>query len=196
MRKIEEFRIEFASKQNEINPAGRCVKAVYDVMDSFKGAVLAAFVIFALAFRVVGVEGDSMNPTLQSGDWLAVSSLPINGFDTGDIVVVTQPWERNVPIIKRVIAVGGDTVDIDFVTHQVIVNGEVLDEPYIAQPTSLKYDVEFPLVVEEGKLFVMGDNRNNSVDSRSSAIGLVDERYVLGKAVMRILPAGDRNIYD
>lgn len=196
MRKIEEFRIEFASKQNEIAPAGKFAKAVYDIMDSFKGAVLAAFIIFALAFRVVGVEGDSMNPTLQSGDWLAVGSVSIKGFETGDIVVVTQPWERNVPIIKRVIAVGGDTVDINFVTHQVIVNGKVLDEPYIAQPTSLKYDVEFPLVVEDGKLFVMGDNRNNSVDSRSSAIGLVDERYVLGKAVMRILPAGDRNIYD
>lgn len=196
MRKIEEFRIEFASKQNDITPAGKFAKAVYDIMDSFKGAVLAAFIIFALAFRVVGVEGDSMNPTLQSGDWLAVGSVSIKGFETGDIVVVTQPWERNVPIIKRVIAVGGDTVDINFVTHQVIVNGKVLDEPYIAQPTSLKYDVEFPLVVEDGKLFVMGDNRNNSVDSRSSAIGLVDERYVLGKAVMRILPAGDRNIYD
>lgn len=196
MRKIEEFRIEFAAKQSEIKPAGTVIKAVYDIMDSFKGAVLVAFVIFTLAFRVVGVEGDSMNPTLQSGDWLAVSSVSLKGFERGDIVVVTQPWERNVPIIKRVIAVGGDTVDIDFVTHQVIVNGKVLDEPYIAQPTSLKYDVEFPLVVEEGKLFVMGDNRNNSVDSRSSAIGLVDERYVLGKAVMRILPAGDRNIYD
>ncbi len=196
MRKIEEFRIEFASKQNEIAPAGKFAKAVYDVTDSFKGAVIAAFIIFSLAFRVVGVEGDSMNPTLNSGDWLAVGSVSISGFKAGDIVVVTQPWERNVPIIKRVIAVGGDTVDINFVTHQVIVNGKVLDEPYIAQPTSLKYDVEFPLVVEEGKLFVMGDNRNNSVDSRSSAIGLVDERYVLGKAVMRILPAGDRNIYD
>lgn len=196
MRKIEEFRIEFASAQDEIKPAGSFVKAVYDVMNSFKGAVLTAFVIFALAFRVVGVEGDSMKPTLNSGDWLAVSTVAFKGFEAGDIVVVTQPWERNVPIIKRVIAVGGDTVDINFYTHQVIVNGKVLDEPYIAEPTALRYDVEFPLVVEDGKLFVMGDNRNNSVDSRSSAIGLIDERYVLGKAVTRILPAGKSKIYN
>ena len=195
MRKTEGFYIDFISKQNEIKPAGSFMKAVYDIMDSFKGAVLVAFIVFALAFRVVGVEGDSMNPTLNSGDWLAVSSVAIKGFEAGDIVVVTQPWERNVPIIKRVIAVGGDTVDIDFVTHQVIVNGRVIDEPYIAEPTALKYDVEFPLEVEEGMLFVMGDNRNNSVDSRSSAIGLVDERYVLGKAVIRLFPAGDRKIY-
>lgn len=196
MRKIEEFRIVFASEQDEIKPAGSVVKAVYDVMDSFKGAVITAFVVFALAFRVVGVEGDSMNPTLQSGDWLAVSSMAVTDFKAGDIVVVTQPWERNVPIIKRVIAVGGDTVDINFATHKVFVNGKVIDEPYIAQPTSLKYDVKFPLTVEDGKLFVMGDNRNNSVDSRSSAIGLVDERYVLGKAVMRLLPTGNSKIYD
>ncbi len=196
MRKIEEFRIVFASEQDEIKPAGSAVKAVYDVIDSFKGAVITAFVVFALAFRVVGVEGDSMNPTLQSGDWLAVSSIAVTDFKAGDIVVVTQPWERNVPIIKRVIAVGGDTVDINFDTHKVFVNGKVIDEPYIAQPTSLRYDVEFPLVVEEGKLFVMGDNRNNSVDSRSSAIGLVDERYVLGKAVMRLLPTGNSKIYN
>ena len=196
MRRIEEFWIEFGSMQAEDDaPAGVLTNAVYDVLDSFKGAVVAVFIIFALVFRVVGVEGDSMNPTLDSGDWLAVSSIS-SGFKAGDIVIVTQPWERNVPIIKRVIAVGGDTVDINFRTHEVKVNGVVLDEPYIAEPTTLRYDVEFPLTVDEGKLFVMGDNRNDSVDSRSSAIGLIDERYVLGKAVMRILPVGDSKIYD
>ena len=196
MRRIEEFWIEFGSMQAEDDaPAGVLTNAVYDVLDSFKGAVVAVFIIFALVFRVVGVEGDSMNPTLDSGDWLAVSSIS-SGFKAGDIVIVTQPWERNVPIIKRVIAVGGDTIDINFRTHEVKVNGVVLDEPYIAEPTTLRYDVEFPLTVDEGKLFVMGDNRNDSGDSRSSAIGLIDERYVLGKAVMRILPVGDSKIYD
>lgn len=194
MRRIEEFWIEFDSMQEDEKPAGSLIKSVYDVLDSFKGAVVTVFLIFALVFRVVGVEGDSMKPTLSSGDWLAVNSISTD-FQRGDIVVVTQPWERNVPIIKRVIAVGGDTVDINFRTHEVIVNGEVIDEPYIAAPTALKYDVEFPLTVEEGKLFVMGDNRNDSVDSRSSAIGLIDERYVLGKAVVRIFPAGDWKIY-
>lgn len=196
MRRIEEFWVEFGSTQAEDDePASYLTNAVYDVLDSVKGAVVAVFIIFALVFRVVGVEGDSMNPTLDSGDWLAVSSI-LTEFKAGDIVVVTQPWERNVPIIKRVIAVGGDVVDIDFDTHEVKVNGIVLDEPYIAQPTALKYDVEFPLTVEEGKLFVMGDNRNDSVDSRSSAIGLIDERYVLGKAFTRILPFGNSKIYS
>lgn len=196
MRRIEEFWIEFGSIQaDEDASASAFTNAVYDVLDSFKGAVVAVFIIFALVFRVVGVEGDSMNPTLDSGDWLAVSSV-LTEFEAGDIVIVTQPWERNVPIIKRVIAVGGDTVDINFRTHEVKVNGVVLDEPYIAEPTALKYDVEFPLTVDEGKLFVMGDNRNDSVDSRSSAIGLIDERYVLGKALTRIFPMGNSKIYD
>ena len=195
MRRIEEFWVEFSSMQEDDDtPASSLTNAVYDVLDSFKGAVVAVFIIFSLVFRVVGVEGDSMNPTLESGDWLAVSSI-LTEFEAGDIVVVTQPWERNVPIIKRVIAVGGDTVDIDFYTHEVKVNGIVLDEPYIAAPTALRYDVEFPLTVEEGKLFVMGDNRNDSVDSRSSAIGMIDERYVLGKALTRILPVGNGKIY-
>ena len=189
MRRIDEFWVEFNQPEDdEIEPAGVLMRYLYDTVDSLKGAVLVVFLVFALCVRVVGVEGDSMNPTLDSGDWLAVSGV-LTDFDRGDIVVVTQPWERNVPIIKRVIAVGGDTIDINFRTHEVFVNGVLLDEPYIAQPTSLHYDVEFPLTVEEGKLFVMGDNRNDSLDSRSSAIGLVDERYVLGKAFLRFLPS-------
>ena len=134
-----------------------------------------------------------MSPTLSDGDWVAVNGV-VSRYEYGDIIVITQPWEKNVPIIKRVIAVGGDVVDIDFNTKEVFVNGEKLDEPYIAEPTRLYYDVSFPLTVEEGKLFVMGDNRNNSLDSRSSRIGLVDERYVLGKAVFRLYPFNKWNI--
>ncbi len=189
MRRIDEFWVEFNQPEDdEIKPAGVVMKYLYDTVDSIKGAVLVVFLVFALCIRVVGVDGDSMNPTLNSGDWLAVNSA-LTDFDRGDIVVVAQPWERNVPIIKRVIAVGGDTIDINFRTHEVFVNGVLIDEPYIAQPTSLRYDVEFPLTVDEDKLFVMGDNRNDSLDSRSSTIGLIDERYVLGKAFLRFLPS-------
>ena len=134
-----------------------------------------------------------MSPTLSDGDWVAVNGV-VSRYEYGDIIVITQPWEKNVPFIKRVIAVGGDVVNIDFNTREVFVNGEKLDEPYIAEPTRLYYDVSFPLTVEEGKLFVMGDNRNNSLDSRSSRIGLVDERYVLGKAVFRLYPFNKWNI--
>ena len=135
-----------------------------------------------------------MKPTLNDKDTVAVAGAVTN-FEYGDIVIINQPWRRNVPIIKRVIAVGGDTINIDFRRNEVYVNGVKLDEPYILEPTELSYDVQFPLTVDEGKLFVMGDNRNDSVDSRSSEIGLIDERYVLGKALIRINPIEDWDIY-
>ncbi len=190
MRKIEEFWIEFEQQEPEA-PAG--ISFLYDVVDSLKGAVIVAFVVFCLVFRVIGVEGDSMLPTLRNGDWVAVSGLSL-GIDRGDIVISTQPWERNVPIVKRVIAVGGDVVDIDFDAGEVFLNGEKLNEPYINSPTTLSYDVEFPLTVPEGFVFVMGDNRGGSLDSRSSHIGFIDERYILGEVYFRLYPAGEWKI--
>ena len=167
---------------------------LFDITDSIKGAVLVVFLIFAFLFRAVGVDGGSMKPTLQDKDWVAVAG-GVTEFEYGDIVVINQPWRRNVPIIKRVIAFGGDTINIDFRKNEVYVNGVKLNEPYILEPTELSYDVQFPLTIEEGKLFVMGDNRNDSVDSRSSEIGLIDERYVLGKAIIRIFPIDEWDIY-
>lgn len=197
MRRIEEFWIEF-------NPVETAVKEkkppfpvtfLFDITDSIKGAVLVVFLVFALLFRAVGVDGDSMNPTLNDQDWVAVAGS-VTEFDRGDIIIINQPWKRNVPIIKRVIAVGGDTINIDFEKREVYVNGIKLYEPYISEPTWLSYDIEFPLTVDEGKLFVMGDNRNDSIDSRSSQIGLIDERYVLGKALARIYPLDEWKIYE
>lgn len=196
MRRVEEFWIEFnpPAEQEESKPSF-LTSTLYDTVDSLKGAVIAVFLIFTLVFRVVGIDGNSMLPTLKDGDWIAVSGVT-SSVERGDIVVITQPWERNVPIIKRVIAVGGDTVYIDFSSGSVYVNGTELDEPYIAELTRLSYDIEFPLTVEEGKLFVMGDNRNDSLDSRSSKIGMIDERYVFGKALGRIYPMSEWDIYD
>ena len=191
MRKIEEFWIEFTP--DEPQKANAAVSFIFDVTDSLKGAVIAAFVIFCLVFRVIGVEGTSMMPTLHDGDWVAVSGISMN-IKKGDIVIITQPWERNVPIVKRVVAKGGDTVDIDFALGEVFVNGEKLNEPYIDEPTTLSYDVQFPLTVPEGKVFVMGDNRGDSLDSRSSKIGCIDERYILGKVMIRLYPSEDWKI--
>ena len=191
MRKIEEFWIEFTP--DEPKKANAAVSFIFDVTDSLKGAVIAAFVIFCLVFRVIGVEGTSMMPTLHDGDWVAVSGISMN-IKKGDIVIITQPWERNVPIVKRVVATGGDTVDIDFALGEVFVNGEKLNEPYIDEPTTLSYDVQFPLTVPEGKVFVMGDNRGDSLDSRSSKIGCIDERYILGKVMIRLYPSEDWKI--
>lgn len=159
---------------------------ILDFFESAKTAVIIVMLLFLFVFRVVGVEGGSMLPTFHNGDWLAVTAMNVSPFKRGDVVVITQPWERDVPIIKRVIGVGGDTVDIDFAAGTVTVNGEILREDYTNTPTNLSYDVAFPVTVPEGMLFVMGDNRNDSLDSRSSQIGFVDERYVLGKTVFRI----------
>ena len=195
MRRIEEFWIEFNPPAEQEEKTSWLTSFSFDVIDSVKGAVIVVFLIFALFFKAVGVDGDSMFPTLRDGDWVAVSGITTK-VERGDIVVITQPWERNVPIIKRVIAIGGDTVYIDFETNEVFVNGILLEENYIAEPTFVSYDVEFPVTVEEGKIFVMGDNRNVSLDSRSSKIGMIDERYILGKTLGRISPISEWNIYE
>ena len=196
MRRIDEFWVEFNSATEEETPkTSPALSFIYDMADSVKGAIVVVFLLFSFVFRAVGVDGDSMVPTLADGDWLAVASVTTE-IERGDIVVINQPWERHVPIVKRVIAVGGDTVYIDFDRNEVYVNGEKLNEPYISEPTRVSYDVSFPLQVEEGKLFVMGDNRNVSLDSRSSKIGMIDERYVLGKAVVRFYPTGEWKIYE
>ncbi len=197
MHRVEEFWIEFNPKidsESEKKPP-LAVSMLFDIIDSVKGAILVVFLVFVLVFRAVGVDGSSMEPTLHDKDWVAVAGT-VTEFERGDIVIINQPWERNVPIVKRVIAVGGDTINIDFDQREVYVNGIKLDEPYILEPTWLSYDVEFPLTVDEGKIFVMGDNRNDSIDSRSSRIGLIDERYVLGKAIARIYPIDEWNIYE
>lgn len=196
MRRVEEFWIEFNPPvaQEEVKTSG-ALGLFYDMVDSLKGAIIVVFIIFAFMFRAIGVDGDSMVPTLNDGDWVAISGMTTS-IERGDIVVVTQPWERNVPIIKRVIALGGDTVDIDFENNRVYVNGREIYEPYILEPTRVSYDVEFPITVDEGKIFVMGDNRNISLDSRSSQIGLIDEDYVLGKALIRLYPASEWKIYN
>jgi len=99
-------------------------------------------------------------------------------------------------LVKRIIAKGGDTISIDYDAGTVTVNGELLQEDYIAAPTYLGYDVQFPFTVPEGTLFVMGDNRNHSSDSRSPRLGVVDERYVLGRALMVLLPFQDFGVID
>ena len=105
-------------------------------------------------------------------------------------MVVTQPNAVNKPLIKRIIALGGQTVDIDTERGLVYVDGVVINEPYIKEPTVRipNPPMTFPYTVPEGKVFVMGDNRNNSLDSRSTDVGPIDERYILGKAIFRIFP--------
>ena len=109
----------------------------------------------------------------------------------GDVVIVDSYTSYGKPLVKRVIAKGGDTISIDYDSGMVMVNGEVLQEDYIAEPTYLGYDVTFPYTVPEGTVFVMGDNRNQSLDSRSTYVGCIDERDILGRVLLCFMPFKD-----
>ena len=154
----------------------------------------AILLVFLLCFRIVVVSGSSMKNTLLDGDYLLLLS---NVFYTdpqpGDIIVASKKsFEDGAPIVKRVIAVEGQEVDIDFATGSVYVDGILIAENYISSPTLSHEGVQFPLTVEEGCLFVMGDNRAASIDSRYSNIGQIDQREVLGKALFLFLPGTDK----
>lgn len=157
----------------------------------------AVIVIFLLCFRVVVVSGTSMNHTLLDGDYLLLlGDLFYREPERGDIIVASKKsFDNGAPIVKRVIATEGQTVDIDFDHGIVYVDGVALDEPYTYSPTTMKEGVTFPLVVDEGCLFVLGDNRGASKDSRNPEIGLIDKREVLGKVVFLFLPGTNGTNY-
>ena len=190
MREDEEKQEEMteeASGQRE--PPGR---ELYEWTQALVGSVLTVVLVFTFLIRLIGVDGHSMVPTLQNGDRLLVlSSLLDSDYEYGDIVVLREESFLEEPIVKRVIATEGQTVDIDFEAGVVYVDGEALDEPYINEPTYMEEGTEFPLTVPEGCIFVMGDNRNHSSDSRDSRLGTVDTRCVLGKAVFLAFPGAD-----
>ena len=147
-------------------------------------------VVFVLLFRIVVVSGSSMYQTLWHNDYLLVMSSVVCGDpETGDIIVASKDsFNDGEPIIKRVIATEGQVVDIDFEAGIVYVDGVALEEDYIYTPTNVSEGVAFPLTVAEGCVFAMGDNRNRSRDSRYPAIGMIDEREILGKAVFLLIP--------
>ena len=130
-----------------------------------------------------------MQPTLQEGDNVVVSNLFYTP-KAGDIVIITKESFSAEPIVKRIIATEGQTVDIDFEKGIVYVDGKALDEPYIAELTHLYEGVAFPVTVPENSVFVMGDNRNESSDSRNPDIGMIDEGCILGKVYCIVIPAG------
>jgi len=158
----------------------------YDMASVFLTSIVVVAVIFTFFFKISTVNGDSMRNTLSNGDRLVITAHAVN-IKYGDIVIISQPNDYDEVLVKRVIATGGQTVNIDRDTHEVSVDGVVLDEPYIREPTRVLGDAfTYPVTVPEGYLFVMGDNRNASGDSRYKAVGLIDERYVIGQAVYRV----------
>ena len=185
---------KFDSKDTESKK--KTMLTIYDFVSIVMSSFIIIAIVFTFAFRLVGVDGESMTNTLQHGDWL----ITVNKaeYKYGDIVVVTQDTYFHEPLIKRVIATGGQTIDIDYELNKVYVDGVELVEPYVREDFMIKKGDyrEFPYTVPEGHLFCMGDNRNGSTDSRSHLVGPVDEREILGKAVLRILPFGDADIYS
>lgn len=156
---------------------------------------LTVLVIISTFFgRLIGVDGDSMYPTLHDRDMLILQSI---GYTPkgGDVVVLTPPTFRGgAAIVKRVIATGGQTVDIDYDTGTVYVDGQALEEPYLGEAMRPAHDQfwdQYPVTVPEGRVFVLGDNRNASSDSRVPDIGMVDQRAVLGRALWILLPFQD-----
>ena len=166
---------------------------LYEWVQSLVGSVLVVVAIFTVGIRMLGVDGHSMLNTLQHDDrLLVVNPIFYHDYQYGDIVILRKNGVfDNDPIVKRVIAVGGQTVDIDFDAGVVYVDGEALEEDYIREPTYTAEGTEFPLTVPEGSIFVMGDNRNGSSDSRDYRLGTVDTRYVIGKAAFLIFPGPD-----
>ena len=149
--------------------------------------------IFLLLFRMVIVSGSSMYDTLRDGDWLIlISNVFYQEPEYGDIIVASKDsYNDGEAIVKRVIATEGQIVDIDFNAGIVYVDGVALDEPYTYTPTNIHEGLTFPLLVRENCIFAMGDNRNESKDSRHPDIGLIDKREILGKAIVLLLPGSE-----
>lgn len=163
---------------------------IYDMVSVLAVAVVTIMVLFTFVFRVVFVDGGSMLPTLNHGDMLVVSAYDREPA-YGQVVIITQPnWFDN-PIVKRIIATENQTVDIDFEKGEVYVDGVLLNEPYLNTLTRNKQEVDFPVTVPEGHVFVMGDNRQHSTDSRSDKIGFIREEYILGVVKYKILNQKD-----
>ena len=181
-----------AEGEKNVNKQSSASGGVLAYLHDFAWLLAIVLLVFVLGFRVVVVAGSSMKATLLDGDYLfLVGNVFYSEPKYGDIIVASKDSFRNgEPIVKRVIATEGQTVDIDFTAGTVTVDGEVLEEPYINELTYTDFagGHSYPLTVPEGCVFLMGDNRNHSTDSRHPAIGCVDTKYILGKVILRILP--------
>lgn len=185
-------------------PAGPQEEKVSSKMDLYFWVQALVMVLVGLILactflgRVITVDGSSMVPTLHDGDLLLLQSLGYTP-KQGDVVVLRKPGfpsppRETAPIVKRVIAVGGQHVRVDYAEGKVYVDGTALEEPYILEPMVDRYNSEMTVLdvtVPEGSIYVMGDNRNNSSDSRHQDLGTVDNRYVLGRALCVMFPFQD-----
>ena len=171
-------------------------KETYEWIQSLITALMVIVFIFLFVVRVIDVSGSSMNPNLWNGDKMLVSGLFYKP-KAGDVVIFKKPsYSTEKALVKRVIATEGQVINIDFEQGIVYIDGQPIEEDYIAELTKTKEDFIGPKTVPEGCVFVMGDNRNASTDSRDSRIGMVDTRYIVGKAMMVIYPLSELRIID
>lgn len=185
----EETNVE-NTKEKKRKP-GAFAADLYGWFQALAFALAFLLILFTFFGRIIGVDGHSMDPTLNHQDMLYLSSFRYEP-QQGDIVVLHKNFEGiNKPIVKRVIAVGGQTVEIDYDTNTVYVDGEPINQDFILEPMVQPSNPTMQQTyweVPEGSVFVMGDNRNNSLDSRDDELGPVDNRYILGKAIYTLLP--------
>ncbi len=180
---VEERSLEIKLVKNEF------AATVFDWLGSLFMALVVVLLVMTFGFRIIDVDGKSMEPTLIDSDKVLITDLfytPHNG----DIVIISHGEEYPKPLVKRVIATAGQELKLDYENNAVYVDGQKLDEPYI-QGTTVRGDVaeeELNGVVPEGKVFVMGDNRSISLDSRYKQIGFIDESYIIGKAQLDVIP--------
>ncbi len=199
MRNIVEYRIIFRNQEKKRAEERRKKHPVANILFDITGVILlcllAVSVLFTFGGRLVTVEGESMMPTLKDGDRLFAVE-PAYTAQAGDIVIISREFTQEEPIIKRVIAVGGDTVKIDFTAKLIYVNDALLQDFGDFAPISTPGNVNYPLTVPEGCIFVLGDNRNDSKDSRNSEIGCVPVERVIGRAVARVYPMDSLSVFD
>ncbi|MCR5636474.1 MAG: signal peptidase I [Clostridiales bacterium] len=173
------------------------VSALFDWMQAGAVAIIAVVLIMTFVVRIVDVSGESMMNTLLNGDKVMVYSLMYTP-KQGDIVIVSHAEKYDEPIVKRVIATEGQTIDIDYDSGKVYVDGNEIYEPYLTyniEGLRVGYDdVSFPCVVPDNAVFVLGDNRPVSLDSRTSVIGFISCDDIIGKAVFVVYPFGRAGI--
>ena len=174
-------------ERKRLPESGLWDREVYEWLQCVVAALVVCLLAFSFFCRVVNVAGNSMVPTLKDREMVLISRME-ESYDAGEIVVLRKESFKAEPIVKRVIATAGQTVELDTENGIVYVNGEALDEPYINELTYRGIDYEKPVTVPFGCVYVLGDNRNNSVDSRSDLIGCVDTRCILGRVVFRLWP--------